>query len=154
MIYVTVTPSVEEAASGYEGLKDFAFDATMGIGDILNIEVASDEWQELYTKILDEYDTASKFMLYYLHFGVLSVKLQIESGYLKLVVPTYSETPTHQEICDAVMAAAKPIASCLLHLNSVGQRMIIPDAIILSEENGLDRLAVDLTIVSYEKEEI
>ena len=154
MIYVTVTPSVEEAASGYEGLQDFAFDATMGIGDILNIEVASDEWQNLYNKILHEYNAASKFMLYYLHFGVLSVKLQLESGYLKLVVPTDSKTPDQEEIGAAVMAAAKPIASCLLHLNSVGQRMLIPDDIILSEENGLNRLAVDLTILSYEKEEI
>lgn len=151
MISVFVVPTDEDVASAREGVEDLAFDATTGLAQIAGMEIASDEWQELYREILADYQTASKFLLYYLHLGLATVKMQLESGLLRLMVPTTDGEPSPSDIARAVLDAAKPIAACLLHIASVGDKLLLSDDEIYQLEDGLFTLGVGITVTHFKR---
>jgi hypothetical protein len=151
VISVFVVPQDEDVAMAREGIEDLAFDATTGLAQMANIEIASDEWQELYHEILADYRIASKFLLYYLHLGLTTVKMQLESGLLRLMVPSDDGQPTPMDIARAVIDAAKPVAACLLHVGSVGDKLLIPDDEIAELEGGNINLGVGITVSHFKK---
>ena len=151
MISVFVVPQDEDVVTAREGIEDLAFDATTGLAQMANIEIASDEWQELYHEILADYQTASKFLLFYLHLGLTTVKMQLESGILRLMVPSVDGQPTPMEIARAVIDAAKPVAACLLHVGSVRDKLLIPDDEIASLSGGNLNLGVNITVSHFKR---
>jgi len=151
VLSVFVIPTDDDVADVRDGVEDLAFDATTGLAQIAGMEIASDEWQELYREILADYKTASKFLLYFMHLGLNTVKMQLESGLLRLMIPSSLEEPTPMDIARAVLEAAKPVAACLLHVGSVGDKLLIPDEEIHEMEDGVVNLGVGITVSHFKR---
>lgn len=151
MISVFVVPTDDDVADARDGVEDLAFDATTGLAQLAGMEIASDEWQDLYREILADYKTASKFLLYYLHLGLNTVKMQLESGMLRLMVPSALENPTPMDVARAVLEAAKPVAACLLHVGSVGDKLLISDEEVHELEDGVLHLGVGITVSHFRR---
>lgn len=145
---VYVIPTEKDVESARDGVEDLAFDATTGLAQIAQIQIASDEFNDLYREVLNDYQVASGFLLYFLHLGISCVKMQMETGLLRLTVPTPDGTVTHEMVANAIIDAAKPIAACLLHIGSVGDKLLLSDEDITQMEGGSSNLGVDF-IVSH-----
>lgn len=151
MIPVFVVPQDDDVADARAGVEDLAFDATTGLAQIAGMEIASDEWQELYREILADYKEASKFLLYFLHLGLNTVKMQLETGLLRLMVPSRGGKPDPIDVARAVIEAAKPVAACLLHVGSVGDKLLISDEEIHQIEDGVLNLGVNINISHFKQ---
>jgi len=151
VISVFVVPTDEDVAPAREGVEDLAFDATTGLAQIAGLEIASDEWQDLYREVLADYQVSSKFLLYYLHLGLNTVKIQLESGMLRLMVPSTDGDPAPVDVARAVIEAAKPIAACLLHVGSVGDKLLIDDDEIHQLTDGVFNLGVGITVSHFKR---
>jgi hypothetical protein len=143
---VYVIPVDGDVAMAREGVEDLAFDATTGMAQIAHIEIASDEFNDLYREVLQDYEVASKFLLYFLHMGITTVKLQLETGMLRLLVPTTDGSIDPASVSRAIIDAAKPVAACLLHVGSVGDKLLISDEEIAQLDGGSTNLGVDFQI--------
>lgn len=143
---VYVIPTESDVASARDGVEDLAFDATTGLAQIAQIQIASDEFNDLYREVLKDYQIASNFLLYFLHLGIATVKMQMETGLLRLTVPTPDGTVDHEMVTKAIIDAAKPIAACLLHIGSVGDKLLLSDDDIAQMENGSANLGVPFII--------
>lgn len=151
---VLVIPTERDVEAARDALADLAFDAATGLGQVEGIEIASDDWQRLYDEILVQYKEASRYMLYYLHLAITSVKIQIENGLLRLMVPSVTDTPSPSEISYAIVQAAKPLAACLLHVASVGDKLLIPDDEIHQLSDDVLALAVGVIVNDTETKKI
>ena len=143
---VYVVPSDKDVEAARAGVEDLAFDATTGLAQIAQIQIASDEFNDLYREVLADYQIASNFLLYFLHLGITCVKMQMETGLLRLVVPTPTGTVDHEMVANAIIDAAKPIAACLLHVGSVGDKLLLSDEDIAQMEGGSTNLGVPFII--------
>lgn len=151
MITVFVVPQDDDVATARDGVEDLAFDATTGLAQIARIEIASDAWQDLYREILADYQEASKYLLYFLHLGLNTVKMQLETGVLRLMVPSRAGQPDPHDIARAIIEAAKPVAACLLHVGSVGDKLLISDEEIHELEDGVLNLGINVTISHFKQ---
>ncbi len=142
---VFVVPSEQDVAGARDGVEDLAFDAATGVAQLSGIELASDEFNELYYELVETYTNASKYLLYFLHMGILTVKTQMESGIIRLIIPNMGE-PDPVKISEAIIDAAKPVAACLLHAASAGHKLFLPDSWILQTEDGVLNLGVDFEL--------
>jgi hypothetical protein len=143
---VHVIPTEKDVAPARDGVEDLAFDATTGIAQLVGIQIASDEFNDLYREVLQDYKVASGFLLYFLHLGIASVKMQMETGLMRLVVPSADGTVDPEMVANAILDAAKPIAACLLHIGSVGDKLLLSDEDIAQMEGGSTNLGVDFIV--------
>lgn len=146
---IVVVPSEDHVAEVRSGVEDLAFDAAAGIAQISDIELASDEFNELYRELIQRYSAVSEYLLYFLHLGVLSLKTQMETGLVHLRSPKSEADQQADVIADCLLNAAKPIAACLLHCAAVGDKMLIPDVEIHQMSGGVLNLAVDFNLAGF-----
>lgn len=143
---VYVVPAPEDVAAARDGIEDLSFDAATGVAEIVGIDIASDDFIRLYQDITSGYKKASEYLLYFMHMAIAALRIQLESGLLTIVVPVADGIINEQKVRDVVLAAAKPIAACLLHTAALGDKTFIPDAELLSTDNGLIELGIEFDI--------
>lgn len=155
---VRVTASDDDVSSAREGVNDLAFDAALGMATISGIGTGSPRFDTLYRQVLTDYTESAKYLLYFMHLGVTSVKLQMETGAIKLVVPASPDGMRADMVAEQILKLARPIAACLLHVFSVGDRLLIADTELDMLEDGSDTLGIDFNITqldynTYKEEE-
>jgi cephalosporin hydroxylase len=143
---LVVVPRESDVAGARDGIEDLSFDAATGIAQLAGIEIASDEFNNMYRYVLDAYSEASQYLYYFVHMGVLTLKNQMDLGLIQLVVPGMGENLDVDKIVDTILAAARPIAAAFLHLMSVGEQMILSDSEIFDLPSGLNNLAVEFHV--------
>ena len=147
---VRVTASDDDVVSAREGVNDLAFDAALGMATIAGIGTGSPRFDTLYRQVLTDYTESAKYLLYFMHLGVTSVKLQMETGAIKLVVPASPDEMRADMVAEQILKLARPIAACLLHVFSVGDRLLIADTELYMLENGYDTLGIDFNITQLD----
>jgi hypothetical protein len=120
---VYVSPEANDVSDARDGIEELAFDAVMGVANILGIEIASDEFNSLYLELVEAYKETADYLLYFMHMGLLAVKLQLENGTFAVPVGVFNPLDLRKRLIDA----AKPIAACLLHVVSTKNRLAVSD---------------------------
>lgn len=147
---VRVTASDDDVVSARDGVNDLAFDAAMGMATIAGIGTGSPRFDTLYRQVLADYTESAKYLLYFMHLGVTSVKLQMETGAIKLVVPTNPAGLEPDMVAEQILKLARPIAACLLHVFSVGDKLLISDNELDMLEDGYESLGIDFNITQLD----
>lgn len=116
VLQVLMDPVMEDF-SKFASLEDDAvFEHAVALGHLLDVNVGSPEFDEVYRRVMSAHGDAMRWSYYLASVSLATVKVLLESGDLELRVPVGTVDEMAEHLSSAISKATLALLSALLHV--------------------------------------